>query len=259
MEDFLDSNTELLVSELASKCVELKEEASNLTLFTVAPNNEGIKKDGDVYYWPYEGRLIPFELLSEKSILGFDRKFLLNMHFRNKYETFRTLRIAGSHLLPGAIYQLVVSDSVKSLVIFKRDNKEYVIDYANNLIMQKDDYQEMFPYRVVEEIEQNDLAYINEFFADDSPIPVVLLLISWSEVKKSLKSRVRPFSSKFEPSGINERNNFILNNENQTETLFWLETDYESSTVGDVNFLFQFTTNPLNIRLDVTKDEKGYY
>lgn len=258
MEDFLEINTMFLLRELAKKCIKLTEDANKLTLFTECPN-DNVKKHGDVYYWPYEGNLIPFELLSEKDLLNFDKKFLLDGHLRNKYETYRALRIAGSHLLPGAIYQLVVSDSIKSLVIFKRDNKEYIIDYANNLIMKKDDYIEMFPYKVVEEIEQADLIYVNEFYKNDNSIPIELILAFWGEVKKSLQERISTFAPKYELSGINERNNFVLNSANETETLFWLESDYYSSFVDDVNFIFQFTLNPLNIRIDVSKDEDGYY
>ena len=258
MEDFLESNTMFLLKDLAKKCKKLTEEANKLTLFTVNPNMDIISEDNK-YYWPYEGKLVPFELLSEKEILDFDREFLGYMHLRNKFETYRALRIAGSPLIPDAIYQLVVSDSIKSIVIFKRDNQDYVIDYANNLIMKLEDYREMFPYEVVESIEQNDLVYVNQFFKNDNGIPIELILAFWSEVKKSLQERIPSFAPKFELSGINERNNFILNNNNETETLFWLESDYSSSGLHDVNFLFKFTVDPLAKRLNVTKDEKNHY
>ena len=258
MEDFLESNTRLLLRELAKKCIKLTEEASKLTLFTASPN-DGIINDGNMYYWPYEGKLIPFELLSEKELLDFDKEFLLDIHLRNKFETYRALRIAGSHLIPDAIYQLVVSDYIKSIVIFKRDNQEYIIDYANNLIMKLEDYREMFPYEVVETIEQADLVYVNAFFMNDNAIPIELVLLFWREIKKSLQDRVPIFAPKFYLSGINERSNFILNCANETETLFWLESDYSSCGLHDVNFLFKFTVDPLAKRLDVTKDEKNHY
>ncbi len=59
MEDFLEINTMFLLRELAKKCIKLTEDANKLTLFTECPN-DNVKKHGDVYYWPYEGNLIPF-------------------------------------------------------------------------------------------------------------------------------------------------------------------------------------------------------
>ena len=100
---------------------------------------------------------------------------------------------------------------------------------------------------------------MNEFFKKDNPIPIELMLISWSEVKKSLQRRITTFASKFELSGINGYNNFILNVDNHTETLFWLETDHASCTMNDANFILRFTKNPLDIPLDITKGEKKYY
>lgn len=63
---------------------------------------------------------------------------------RNEYESIRTLRIASSHLLPDATILIILSNTVKSLVKYQKENEEYIIDYGNNLIMKKGDYDKIF-------------------------------------------------------------------------------------------------------------------
>ncbi|MDE5631002.1 MAG: hypothetical protein K2I70_05320 [Bacilli bacterium] len=160
--------------------------------------------------------------------------------------------------MPGARLLIVLADTVKSLVMYSSDGDEYIIDYANNLIMKNDDYKKICPYKVVEDINQRDLCYVANLIKDDCGcLPLPLILSCFKEIKEDLARHIPYYAPKYHSSGINSANDFILDIDN--ETLFWLDADYYSDYSYDANVLDKFTINPLGTRLPIERiDDKHF-
>lgn len=252
MDKFVKNNQVMLLTELENKSVPLADDAKAFL------DNIGNLDSNEEHYVLFRGEKIAYELLSFKNILNFDKRILSSKEKSSKYETLRSLRIAGSHVLIGARHQVVLAETLRSLVIYPRNGEEYVIDYAHNLIMKKVDYEKICPYTVIEEINQCDLCYVAHLIKNaDSQIPLPLILICFDEIKKDLQKRVPNYVPKFHSNGINSANDFVLDIDN--ETLFWLDADYYSEYCYDANVIDHFTLNPLAIRLPIEQFEDKKY
>lgn len=250
MHKTIKNNLQLLIKELESRAMPLRDEVKELCNFTLHPNSQ-FKTDGSFYYFPFEGGKLPFELLSDKNIRDFEKNILLDENKRNKYETFRTLRIAASPLFEDSECLTVISNNVRNIIRFKKDNVSYIIDYANNLIMIEEDYKKIMPFEVVEILDRCDLAYLADIFKDDySSLPIEFFLLVFEEMKRDL-GKDREFMPRYDKAGVNGKNKYILE---QSETLFWMTADEESDYIDDVIAIYEFTLNPKN---DALVDEKG--
>lgn len=257
MEDFLRSNEEFLIKELESRSIPLSEDAKKIADFTINPTDEFKEIDG-VYYYPYYDGYIPFRLLSDGKVTEIEIEILRSAK-RENCETSRSLRIAASHLLPDAIYMVVLSDSVKSLVKYYQDGCEYIIDYCHNVIMKREDYKKIFPYEVIEEIDQANLSYCSELIKKlGSSISVPLILIFFKEIMDNIKKRVSTFAQERFMSGIHWRNRYLLSLSD--ELLF--STYDEKISFGEFqehNAIFDFTLDPLAKRYDITITDDDYF
>ncbi len=250
MNNFVKQNQDMSLGKLEKSCPSLSEDAQKF--LGDIENEEGTGKT------IFRGKKVTYEILSSKDIIAFDKSILSVPEKREKYESLRSLRIAGSHVLPGARYLVALADTLKSLVIYNREGVEYIIDYANNLIMKKDDYKEIFPYEVIEEINQCDLCYLAQLIKNaDGEIPLPLILTCFREIKEDLRCHIPDYIPKYYSNGINSANDFILDIDN--ETLFWLNADYYSEYNYDANVINEFTLNPLVTRLPIERvDNKKY-
>lgn len=254
MDNIIKNNRRILIEELESQSIPLRKEAQKLCEFTKNPNNTFIKKD-DIYYLPFLDEEIPFELLSDKNINEVDKKVLLNEEKRNTYATLRTLRIAGSPLIEDGECLTIISNHIKTVVRYKRNGKYFIIDYSNNLIMKEKDYKKVFSYKVVENLSQCDIAYLDEIFNGKyTDLPLELFLIAFREITEELKKKDKSFMPNYESSGINGKNKYILDN---CETLFWLNVDRESDYLDELREVFDFTINP-NTVANITNNGKYY-
>ncbi len=250
MNNFVKQNQYMLLGKLEDRCLSLSEDAQKF--LTDIENKEGTGKT------IFQGKEVAYEILSSKDLIAFDKSILSVPENRGKYETLRSLRIAGSHVLPGARYLVVLADTLKSLVIYDREAEEYIIDYANNLIMKKDEYKEISPYEVIEEINQCDLCYLAQLIKDaDSELSLPLILTCFKEIKEDLRRHIPDYIPKYYSNGINSANDFILDIDN--EILFWLNADYYSEYCYDANVIDHFTLDPLATRLPIERvDDKKY-
>ena len=257
MEDFLSSNEKLLIDEFDSRGTPLEKDAKKIAEFTINPTNELTCVDG-MYYYPFNGEEIPFKLLSDGKVTDYDKNILLSTE-RKFYETSRSLRIAASHLLPNAIYMLVLSDATKSLVRYTKDSVEYIIDYAHNVIMKSDDYKKIFPYEVIEEIDQYNLSYFSELIQELGRIvSVPLIIVFFSEIMDNLRKNVSTFAPYRYISGIHWRNRYLL--ALSDELLFSTYSEIKSiGVIDDDDVIFNFTLNPLAKRYDISISEDNYY
>lgn len=255
MQNIVRNNLLLLIKELESKAFILKEDVKDLCVFTLQPSEKYPQKDG-IYYFPFEGCYLPFELLSDKPVRDFEKNILLDENKRNKYETFRSLRIASSPLLEDSELLTVISNNVRNIIRFKRNKESYIIDYANNLLMREEDYKKILPFEIVEILNKCDLAYIADLIKDDySTFPIEFFLLAFSDMKKDLK-KDKKFMPKYDKAGINGGNKYILE---QSEDLFWMGADRESDYIDDVLKLYDFTLNPDPSAISIKSAAGKYY
>lgn len=252
MDMFVKKNQTMLLTELENRCVSLKDDAKEF--LELAWNQDG----DDICQLFFRGETVNFELLSSKNLLEFDKYILGLEEKRQKFETIRSLRIAGSHVLVGAKFLIVLADTLKSLVIYSRDGEDYIVDYANNLIMKDEDYKKICPYKVVEEINQRDLCYVAELIKKgDKEIPLPLVLTCFGEIKRNLQRSIPDLAKRYYSNGINRENDFVLNVDN--ETLFWLDVDYYSEYSYDANVIDRVTINPLGTRLPIERVDDTHF
>lgn len=257
MENFLSSNNKLIFADLDSRVVSLCEDAKKIVTFTLNPTDEFESVDG-VYYYALQDKKIPFRLLSDGKVTDYDKKILLSKK-REDYETSRSLRIAASHNLANAVYMVVISNLPKSLVRYVKEGIEYIIDYDNNLVMQHDDYKEIFPYEIIEEIDQANLSYCSELIEKlGDVIPINLILLGFSEIMDNLRKNIPTFAPERYMSGIHWRNRYIIALDN--ELLFSTYSERKDiGVIDDDDVIFNFTLNPLAKRYDISISEDNYY
>lgn len=257
MENFVDSNKLLIFEELDSRCIPLSEDAKRIAEFTLNPTDEFKCVDG-VYYYPFQDEEIPFRLLSNERVIDYDKN-ILESEERMEHESSRSLRIAASHALPDATYMVVLDASLRSLVKYIKDGEEYIVDYANNIIMKSKDYKKIFSYEVIEEIDQYNLSYCFELFDNiGEVVPISIILLFFSEIMENIRKNVPTFAPERYMSGIHWRNRYLI--ALSDEMLF--STHDERTSFGEIkddDRIFDITLDPLANRYDLTKTDDDFF
>ncbi len=255
----MDKNAKLFMDDLYSRAQPLSPEGKKIADFTLMPTDEFPCVDG-VYYYPYQDKKIPFKLLSDGKVMDYDQEILRNREKRNNYESVRSLRIAASHLLPGATYLAVLADVSKSLVKYQKDGREYIIDYGNNVVMKWEDYNILFPHKVLAEVEQYALSYFKELSRDLAHIfPLHILLMAFPEVLKDMRKNIPTFAPDKYLAGIHWHNRFMM--DINDEFLFMIECEKKMVWRPDYDVICFFTLDPLarNFPISCTDDNGFLY
>lgn len=255
MTEYEKKNAKLLLEKLNSMAKPLSDEASKLVDYAEVCAK---KKDNDdnIRHFFYGNREINFQLLSDK-VLEFDEDILKIRDEREKWESIRSLRIAGCPYLYDASYLTVISNMAKSLVRYKKSNKEYIIDYANNLIMEENEYKRIFDIKVIEEIPARELTYFNLLIGKELKSPMTLYLsICYGAMKEDIKRHLPSFAPHFYASGVHEYNRKMLALD--SENLFLLNHERFDDN-DDKHTIYDFTMNGDNEEIIRRTDDSYQY
>lgn len=222
--------------------------------------NKIIKDDKGNLYYPFNDKLLEIHHLSDGYFSDFEKDILSDKVLRAENESVRSLRIAASHLIPGAKLLIVLADELKSLVQYEKNKVTYIIDYANNIIMKKEDYDKLFSYDILEEIPQYEMPYLKDLTRSLSDIlPPHLLILFYSEIKMSLKNKgTNLFPDKY-IAGIHANNRHMLDLD--AEILFTVKEEKRDIWLPDADVIYSFTLNDLsrNFPISITEDDYFLY
>ena len=217
-------NIEVFIEDLCNN-VSITDEYNKLIKFTKTENNRKrkhfkpvIKKLNDSYVYFHNGKNYPFTILSEdtsKKVLPYDIKALKSDERHYDY-LFRTLKYACTLDLvnPKIIVGTSKADYLEIIASYYENGKEKVFDYSKNLIMNKDDYYDLFKLKEINVLDKYDLYIINSIMIDfnDNKHLLEYLLFSKEIFKDIGKKSFKIIDTKYDKEGINYRSYTLLGN-----------------------------------------------
>ena len=166
------------------------------------------------YIFSYQHQKYPFEVLSDWNLQKHDLDILKNWEKRGNYALLRTLKMASSKYLslidPHVIIGNSSFDSLYPIItFFENKDSEKVIDYARNLVMNKEDYYHLFEFEEISSIDNYELYCIYKILEEALNESLIYPLLLFP--KECLKELSRLdgnsyLTQKFDRVGINYRN-----------------------------------------------------
>lgn len=217
---------------------------------------QSITKEGkgkrSQYFFNYQGKKYPFSVFSDNNLQKKDQE-LLKEKERYKIQLLRTLKLACSMELVDP--RVAIGNSLimvcDTLILFREEKTDKVISYSSNLVMDKDDFYEIFEYQEINVVDKADLYFIYWMMKhSNSWVYTYEYLIFTKEIFKELsKNECFPFlSKKYNGIGISYRNMFLF--DGNCDSIFFQEDDRKNRKYHDfIKELRDFTKNP-------TKDSK---
>lgn len=209
----------------------------------IANNNN----DEKGYIFNYNGKEYPFSVFSDYELQKFDKKTLESVK-RLGETTLRSLKLACSMDLVNP--RIVIGNSLAGtfdlLIMFQENETDKVIDYTRNLVMNKDDYYEIFKYQELNIVDKSDLYniyHLINIFGDCSHLYEYLIFTKEIFDELSKKKDFEFLSRKYNRNGLNNHNYTILGD--NCDCLFFHPADcYNQKYKGLRNELDSFTLNP---------------
>ena len=200
-----------------------------------------IKEKNKIHILKHNGKEYKFTLLSDEHIQKVDKQRLHKHSKRYKESILRTLKIFGSQ---NSKYNklIVAKTNVDNfLCIIEHNNK--IIDYSKNIIMDKDDYYELFDVTELNILDRFDV-YLIYNIMDDLGIYNALdkLLLCNKEIIEDI-SKNYDYKIKYDSLGINSKNYYLFAND--CDALFISSDDSGTWKYDYVrNILANFALNP---------------
>lgn len=213
-------------------------------------NNSFIFKEDNGYSFIYNGRKISFSCLSDEKISKEDKNRLESKKTLEEYCIERPLKLAYSMDLVSPIAIFSSSNVAKWNILISYLTKDgfKIIDYNNNLIMNKKDYYEIFQVLEINVMDKSTIYDIYKTLTLVAP-ELYLFLLVFSE---------QFFKKKFpyDNLGINHKNNYLYGRDN--DTIFFTKEDYNSKNKAYIKELSNFTENPNTLTSHITKCNDKY-
>lgn len=243
----------------------IPDEIEELSLFTKNRKlSKNITSNNSKYVLNNKGKEYRFSLFSDWNLQDIDKKILVSDE-RGEYSLCRSLKLVNS--LDLIIPKLVIGHSLNNelclLITYYDQKQEKVIDYANNLVMNKDEYYELFDFKEFNVLDKVDL-YNLYFILEDLGAykNIYELLIFTKEIFNEL-SKNKHFSylkKKFDYMGINKHNYYFLGD--KFDHLFFQREDYNGTEYDDVieeieNFTMDPNLDSLSIKYNY--EEECFY
>lgn len=229
---------------------------SKLSLF----NNITKNPNGELEYtFNYKGKNYPFSVFSDYKLQKIDKK-VLESSKRIEEQLFRSLKLACSMDLVNP--RIAIGNSLIGpfhiLIIFQDKGIDRVIDYTTNLVMNKNDYYELFNYCELNTVDKFDLyniyCMIDEFNDYEH---IYEYLIFTKEIFNEL-SKKEPFeflTKKYDINGFNNHNNILLGDNG--DSLFFRDEDVYNMKYDKIIWeLDSFTENPTEKSKYILYDNK---
>lgn len=205
------------------------------------------KNAKDNYLFNYNQKKYPFSILSDKNLQKCDIKILKDNEKRRKIEFLRTLKLACSMDLinPRVAIGNSVLGNLYLIILYQEKGIDKVIDYSSNLIMNKDDYYELFKFKelnIVSKAELYKIHYLIEKIGNQKNLYEYLLFTN--EILEDLsKYEKLNLIIKYQQNGINMNNASLLGN--HCDCLYFIEKDYDNLAFKKIREeLANFTLNP---------------
>lgn len=194
----------------------------------------GIQPRRKHYVFSYQHKKYPFEVLSNWDLQKFDIEILKDVEKRLDYALLRTLKLASSKHTNLIDPHVVIGNSSLDVLypiitFFKDKDSEKVIDYARNLVMNKEDYYQLFEFQEISRIDSYELYCIYQILEESKENSLVYpLLLFPKECLRELSpySKRIDFTQKFDANGINCRNYTLFGH--HCDNMFFDSEDYDS-------------------------------
>lgn len=211
-----------------------------------------IKKDSHndgCYLFLYEDRKIPFSIFSDLKLQKRDKKILESFERLDHNNNFpRTLKLACSMDLVNPRVT-IGNNSYRNfslIILFEEKGIDKVIDYSNNLIMNKEDYYQIFKFQEINTVDKFELYKIYQIVDELNDYKHIYeYLIFTKDILNDISKNehFKSFREKYDKNGIN-RHNYVLFGEN-CDILFFQDSDGEHRKCDYwVLELDKFTENP---------------
>ena len=218
---------------------------NELISFTLTEkNNTCCHKIGkNQYTFKTNNKIYPFSLYSNYDIQKLDKINLKDSQKRNYLSIGRTLRIAF-FLAKKDVKVLVGKNTYERLntIISYQENNEYkIIDYSKNLVMNKEDYLELFNMQIQNELNRSEIYKIYMFmdYLNDFTLTTEFLLFT-KEMLQELGKIDGFYSQKYDSNGINY-NNYAL----RGDSIFLINSYRKNLKYDQIQKqLNKFTLNP---------------
>ncbi len=224
---------------------------SNLFVFHII-------KSKKMYALVKKNKKYHFQRLSDVINYSVDKKILLNLKKRHSEDIVRSLRLACSpDLLNACLIVAVTNNDLSLLIEYEKNHHSYIIDYANNLVMAKENYQELYQMKEVSRIDQATLYKINYLLTEGyfKILNPSYVLLFPNEILKDISKIEKWFENKFDTLGVHCNNNFWLGDD--CDDLFLTDEDFQvekiSSTYHEIR---EFTMTPNLPNKHISFDEK---
>ncbi len=217
-------------------------------------DNSFISKENSGYSIKYNARKIFFSCLSDKNISVYDRNKLESQEEIDDY-LIRPIKLAF-HMDLAYSKVIFASSNIRNsslLISYLTKNGTKIIDYYNNLIMDKNDYYEIFKVLEINEMDRPDIYKISNILdlCDYNNNLLYFLLAFSSDFIKAMDT-LDPY--KFDNKGFNKRNAYLLDG----DEIFFYPEDFNHEYDSYIEELNNFTLNPQVLTKHITKNNNKY-
>ncbi len=182
------------------------------------PNAKITKSDVPFQYnFTYQNKNTVFSLFSNLDLQVSDKKNL-KCSKRMEKVLLRTLKLACSMDLvnPRVVIGNSLMEKLSTLIIYQENGVEKILDYARNIVMNKDDYYELFMFKELNILDKYDLYRIYQILCElDWNENLYEYLLFSNEIFKDLsrKEHFKFLTEKYDINGINRHNYIIFGND----------------------------------------------
>lgn len=198
------------------------------------------------YTFNYKNKLYNFSVFSDSKLQKNDQKILKSFKLRRRNGLARTLKLACSLDLVNP--KILVGKSslgiFELLITYQENGIEKVINYVTNLVMNKDDYYDLFKfseYNVLSKFDLYNIYYVLDKLNNYNDLCYYLLF--WKEILNDIGKNFSYLLDKYDRNGIN-LNNYLLFG-NNCESLFFQSIDRSGVRYEKIQQEFnRFTMDP---------------
>lgn len=199
------------------------------------------------YYFKYNGKKYPFQDFSRKfKLQEYDKKTIKKPEASYKLALFRSLKLACSLDLtnPKLILANTLNRKLASLITYQENGTIKLIDYAQNMIMDKNDYYELFEVKEINVLDKLDLYKIYTLLEEYDDYKNMLDYLLFTKEKfEELSSSEPILQDKYDKDGINYGNYSIIGNGH--DSIFFQKHDFNGMKNKDlIERLMYFTAFP---------------
>lgn len=265
MKNMDNSNITVFLDDITKKQKEKFDDVLENIFHSISPDYikfSNIQKESNQYILYYQNRKYPFKFLSEQNyIQKVDKEILLDVEKREYYGVIRTLKLAGSMDLvdPKVIIGSHKTFVISSIISYIENGKEMIIDYGNNLIMEKLDYYNLFDMNEINTISKYELYLLYWYRLNLNNKNIIEGLFFIKEIIKDLSKNFPLLGNKYNHIGINKSNISIWGD--KSDRIFHDSIDNKNRPYSDIlEKLDSFTINPTKFPPYIKKlDEVNHY